>query len=326
MKKIFISIFVFLAFKGICSTELDFHENSKIQPYYYSFSEIYETAVPAVVKIETYERASSIYEFFFGPSKTLIGIGSGFVYSSNGYIITNSHVIVDHKKEFKVILENEKSYDAELIGYDERTDIAILKIDEKNLTPLQFENSDNVNIGDWVVVLGNPFSLSFSLSVGVIGAKNRQNFELLEIEDFIQLDCDINPGNSGGPVLNLSGDVIGVASAALVGLGIGFAVPSNIAEKIANQLIKNGKIEESFIGITEIMNHEYGFLVSKIEKKSPAYISGLRQGDVILEYDNILISTVTAFKNYLSLLEPNFDVIILKILRDEKYFDIMIKV
>ncbi|HRW58087.1 MAG TPA: DegQ family serine endoprotease [Chlamydiales bacterium] len=265
------------------------------------------------------------------PQRQQIASGSGFIISSDGYIITNNHVI-QNANEITVTTNNGKEYPAKLIGSDPRTDIAVIKVDETDLPYLKFGNSNTLEIGEWVIAIGSPFQLQSTLTVGVVSAKGRNNLRITDYEDFIQTDAAINPGNSGGPLLNLKGEVIGIntAIASTSGgyLGIGFAIPSNMAKHVIEQIIKNGTVSRGHLGIylqsidTEMaealgLSDTNGALVAEVIKDSPAEKEGLKQGDVIIEYNGQKVKNMASFRNDMALLQPG-DKVELTVLRGDK--------
>lgn len=316
-----------------------------------AFTEISKKATPSVVFIKAqYDEPQDsenpfdyfndeFFKHFFGapkrgfrqqPSPQISG-GSGFIVSSDGNILTNNHVIKDANK-ITVVLNNGKEYVAKLVGSDPRTDLAIIKIDAKNLPFLTFGNSDKLEIGEWVIAIGSPFALQSSLTVGVISAKNRQNLRITDFEDFLQTDAAINPGNSGGPLLNIKSEVIGVNTAIVSQsggyMGIGFAIPSSMAKHIVNQIIDSGSVKRGFLGVyyqeidkemAEAFNLEKseGVIISEVIKDSPAEKAGLKQGDIIIEYNNTPVKTLSSFRNDVALLEPGAP-LTLKVLRNNK--------
>ncbi len=263
--------------------------------------------------------------FFGGPSPRgrmpqppQISQGSGFLVSPDGYIMTNAHVVKGADK-MSVILNDGRELDATLVGLDSHTDIAIIKIDGKDLPFLSLGDSDAMEIGEWVVAIGSPFQLEASLTVGVVSAKGRQNLRITDLEDFIQTDAAINPGNSGGPLLNLQSEVIGINTAIVSRtggyMGIGFAIPSNMAKNIMTQIISNGSVTRGFLGVSlqpvdkDIadafgLEKAEGALVSEVVKDSPADKAGLKQGDIILEYNNNPVKSLGGFRNEISLMAP----------------------
>ncbi|HSX04122.1 MAG TPA: DegQ family serine endoprotease [Rhabdochlamydiaceae bacterium] len=308
-----------------------------------SFSIVAKKAIPAVVFIKvtgaTDEDGSAIegyqnpFDFFgddffnkfFGasprgkvPKQPQLSQGSGFIVSPNGHIMTNAHVIKGADK-ITVILNSGKEMDATLVGMDSHTDIAIIKIEGKDLPYIALGDSDAMEIGEWVVAIGSPFQLEASLTVGVVSAKGRQNLKITDLEDFIQTDAAINPGNSGGPLLNLDSEVIGINTAIVSRtggyMGIGFAVPSNMAKHVMAQIIDKGSVTRGFLGVSlqpvdkdiaDAFNlaKPEGALVSEVVKDSPADKAGIQQGDIIIEYNNSPVKTLGSFRNDVSLMTP----------------------
>lgn len=257
--------------------------------------------------------------------------GSGFLVSSDGYIVTNHHVIKD-ASQITVILNDDREYIATVKGVDSRTDLALLKIDEKELPYLTFGDSDLLKVGEWVIATGNPCGLEATLTVGVVSAKGRQGMGLSSYEDFIQTDTAINRGNSGGPLLNLKGEVIGINTAifSYTGgyMGIGFAIPSHLAENAIAQLMKEGSVKRAYLGVflqpvdKELscalhLDKQEGVLVSEVSKDSPASKGGLEEGDIILQYNGKQIKNVAKFRNDIAMMIPGSE-ISLRVLRNNK--------
>ena len=332
---LFFCCFTITAFASVDTSYLE--QTSK------AFTEIAKKATPSVVFIKaqynnSQESASSedsddpfdffsdeFFKRFFGqpnqrgpksqPPTPQISGGSGFIVSEDGYILTNNHVIKE-ANQITVVMNNEKEYEAKLIGADPRTDLAIVKIDAKDLPYLTFGNSNQLNIGEWVIAIGNPFALQSSVTVGVVSAKGRQNLRITDLEDFIQTDAAINPGNSGGPLLNIRGEVIGVNTAIISRsggyMGIGFAIPSNMAKNVVEQIINNGSVNRGYLGVylqevdkemaeTFSLEKSEGALISDITKDSPAEKAGLKQGDIILEYNGKRVKNMSSFRNDIAL-------------------------
>jgi serine protease Do len=320
-----------------------------------AFTQIAKKTMPSVVfiKAEYSQNSSSegnenyfdyfsdeFFRRFFGhpnrpnrkKAEPQVSGGSGFIVSEDGYILTNLHVIKDADK-ITIILNNGDEYEAKVIGTDSRTDLAVVKIDEKKTFPfLNFGNSNDLDIGEWVVAIGNPFALQSSLTVGVVSAKKRQNLRITDSDDFIQTDAAINPGNSGGPLLNLNAEVIGVNTAMISRTGgyngIGLAIPSHMAKHVMEQIIKTGSVKRGYIGvylqevdkeIAEAFNLDTtnGVLIAEITKDSPAAKAGLKQGDIIISYNNTPVKSMNNFRNKISLLKPDTK-IALKVLRNGK--------
>ena len=241
------------------------------------------------------------------------GMGSGFLIDETGYILTNHHVI-EGGKAITVRLHDEKEYDAKVIGSDSKTDIALLKIEPTEGAPKKFHylkmgNSDSLEVGEWVMAIGNPFGLDHTVTVGVVSAKGR-NIGAGPYDEFIQTDASINPGNSGGPLLNIDGEVIGINTAIISGqaggnVGIGFATPINVAGKILDDLKEKGAVTRGWLGVMvqEItpelassfgLKGNVGALVGNVIPNSPAFRGGIERGDVIVKFDN---SDVKEMKN-----------------------------
>lgn len=311
-----------------------------------SFSAVAKKATPAVVYIEsqTAEKTTraptnrgpfespfdyfgdDFFNRFFNspfsppPSKKSQEVirGSGFLISADGYLVTNNHV-VENASKVTVTLHSGKKASATVVGTDPKTDLALLKIEEKNLPYLSFSDSDKLEVGDWTIAIGNPFGLQATVTVGIVSAKGRNQLHLADFEDFIQTDAAINPGNSGGPLLDIEGEVIGVNTAIVSGsggyIGIGFAIPSNMAKEIINQLRAHGQVTRGFLGVTlqpideELANFyklksPKGALVTDIVKGSPADVAGIKQEDVIVGYNGHTVENIATFRNHVSLLPP----------------------
>jgi len=268
-----------------------------------------------------------------------IGQGSGFIVSEDGYILTNNH-IVENADTITVILKNGKEYDAKLIGRDPNTDVAVIKIEGKNLPYLKLGNSHKLEVGQWVIAVGNPLGLSATLTVGVVSAIDRSNLGLTPIENFIQTDAAINRGNSGGPLLNLDGDVVGMNTAIATHtggyMGIGFAIPSNLAEHIMEQLINNGAFTRGYLGVAlqQVdqgladafgLDDIQGALVAEVAKDSPADKAGLKRGDVILKYNGKPVDNISLIRNAVSIMRPD-QMIQLQVKRGSKIENLDVKV
>ena len=229
------------------------------------------------------------------------GMGSGVVVDAQGYILTNNHV-VEGADEVKVTFADGKTVKGKVVGTDPKSDLAVVKVDGVKVQPAKLGDSDKLQVGDWVIAIGNPFGLDHTVTVGVLSAKNRSGFQSGHYEDFLQTDASINPGNSGGPLVNLDGEVIGINTMiAGVGTGIGFAVPTSMARPIVDQLIHGGKVHRPYLGILmqdvddEIRKSlgstapDKGALVSQVESNSPAEKAGIKPGDVITAIDGAAV-------------------------------------
>ncbi len=264
------------------------------------------------------------------------GLGSGFIISQDGYVVTNNHVI-ERAEDIKVILEDGTEFKAEVIGKDAKTDLAVLKIEaEYDFVAVEVGNSDQLRIGDWVMAIGNPFGLGYTVTSGIISAKGR-SLGLGAYDDFIQTDAPLNPGNSGGPLFNLNGEVIGVNTAISArGQGIGFAIPINLASNVINQLKDSGKVVRGWLGviIQEItpeiaegigLDGTNGALVAEVSPDSPAEKAGLKSGDVVIKFNNQPIEEFADLTRFVGATKPDSDVS-LTIIRDgkEKVLDVQL--
>ena len=282
-----------------------------------SLADMLEKVTPAVVNIHAegrqvvYDPASSdpIFRHFFGDQireKRTRGSGSGIIVDARqGYILTNAHVIAGADK-ITVTLNDNREFAAELIGSDPKADIAVIKIPNSNLTQLQISNSDKLRVGDFVVAIGNPYGLGQSVSSGIISALGRNNLGIEDYENFIQTDAPINPGNSGGALINLRGELVGINTAILGGksggnVGIGFAIPSNMATNLMDQLINYGQVQRGHLGLTvQNLTHKLavalnahvnqGAVISSVIRGSSAEKAGLQEGDIITHVNGSTIS------------------------------------
>ena len=250
------------------------------------------------------------------------GTGTGFIIDHEGYILTNHHV-VKGADTIKVTLQNEKEYEARLVGSDPKTDVALIKIVKKNGEHISFPfismgNSEKVEVGEWVVAIGNPFGLSHTVTTGVVSAKGR-NIGSGPYDEFIQTDASINPGNSGGPLLNMDGDVIGINTAIFSGsggnVGIGFALPINMAKAILGDLKEKGKVTRGWLGvmiqrITPELQESFklknasGALVSDLVPNGPADLGGMKRGDVITRFDGVEIASMETLPKQVASIKP----------------------
>jgi serine protease Do len=246
-------------------------------------------------------------------------LGSGFIVSKDGYILTNNHV-VGNADLVLVVVGDDEPVRAHVIGTDPSTDLAVIRVADRNDLPvLPFGDSDKLEVGDWVIAIGQPFGLSHTITSGIVSALGRSNIDLTTYEDFIQTDAAINPGNSGGPLVNLDGEVIGVNTAILGpqgNIGIGFAIPINMAKDVYEQIRKNGKVIRGFIGVSiqdltpdlieafDLPDGTKGLLISHVSENSPAAVAGLEPGDVIVQFDGKPLTSLGLFQTQVSLLQP----------------------
>lgn len=244
--------------------------------------------------------------------------GSGFIISSDGYIVTNNH-LVQNASRITVKLLNNDEYVAKVVGTDPQTDIAVIKIKAKELPIVKLGDSDAADVGEWVVALGNPFGLSHSLSSGILSAKGRSTVGLADYENFLQTDAAINPGNSGGPLLDLDGKVIGINTAIFSHsggyMGIGFAIPINMAKGIIDQLINKGTVVRGYLGVkiqpmtSDLatgfgLKDKNGVLVAQVEPGAPADNAGIKQGDIIVSLDGQPVLNIGDFRNTIATSAP----------------------
>jgi Do/DeqQ family serine protease len=275
-----------------------------------------EKTVNAVVNVKTQSTVqyrNPIYEFFYGdkyPSEEepVTGIGSGVIISADGYIVTNNHVI-ENSEKVSVTLNDKREFDAKVIGMDHSTDLALLKIDTEGLPFITFGNSDALKVGEWVLAVGNPFNISSTVTAGIVSAKGRSMGIIgdnYRIESFIQTDASVNRGNSGGALVNLKGEMIGINTAILSptggNVGISFAIPSSIVEKVVKDLIEFGTVQRALMGVqiqditAELAKKENldaltGVYVSEVNENSAAEAAGIKTGDVITEIEGVKVQS-----------------------------------
>lgn len=271
-----------------------------------------------------------------GSTQKSKALGSGVIISSDGYIVTNNHVIDGADEIIVSLLDNEKEYKAKLIGADPKTDLAIIKIDAKDLKAIPIADSSKSKEGDIVFAIGNPFGVGGTITQGIISALNKNNIGLNQYENFIQTDASINPGNSGGALVDSRGALVGINSAILSrgggNNGVGFAIPSNMVKDIAQKLITTGKIERGYIGAMlanlnedqkDVYKNKEGSLIAEVEKGKPAEKAGIKRGDLVIEANGKPIKNAGDLKNLVGSLAPNSN-IHLKVERNKeiKEFDV----
>lgn len=296
-----------------------------------------EKTVNSVVHVKNLtisQGPGSLADFFYGFERQQtpqVGTGSGVIISPDGYIVTNNHVIANSTK-LQVTLNNNKTYEAEVVGADADSDIALIKIDaDESLPYLAFGNSDNAKIGEWVLAVGNPFNLTSTVTAGIVSAKAR-SLSPGRAQSFIQTDAAVNPGNSGGALVNTNGDLIGINTAitSQTGsyVGYAFAVPSNIAKKVVEDIMEFGNVQKGLLGIkggdinpeaaTELgIDDVEGVYVSEVTEESGAAEAGLQKGDIIKRIDNIEIHKFSELSGYLSSKRPG-DIVAVQLDRDGK--------
>ena len=334
-----------------------------------AFAKISEKASPAVVGIKASQTVTQqystmpdwpfgnpfgdddIFEHFFGrPSPRQrsprtpqtrkfqqLAQGTGFIVSSDGYILTANHLVGEAEKVM-VKEGNNQEVEAKVIGTDPDSDVAVIKIKGNDLPFLELADSDKLEVGEWVLAIGNPFGLTHTVTAGIVSAKGRSGFRLAEYEDYIQTDAAINPGNSGGPLLNLDGKVVGINTAIISpgghsywagNVGIGFAIPVNMAKSIYKQLVETGKVARGFLGVGiqdltaenapffGLKQDTKGVLVPEVTKGSAAEKAGLKPGDVIIELNGQPVGTAKELQGRVAALKPDTDVELV-VLRDGK--------
>ncbi|MEA1994714.1 MAG: DegQ family serine endoprotease [Campylobacterota bacterium] len=311
-----------------------------------SFSPIVEKVLPAVINIRTtqtvkgkplagfFDKNDPFYQFFKRHFNEMPreyqqkSLGSGFIISPDGYILTNNHVISRATKIKVKLLYTGKVYDAKVVGSDPKTDVALLKIKaSRKLPTIALSNSDNIKVGDWVLAVGNPFGLNGTVTWGIVSAKGRIIGQG-PYDHFLQTDAAINPGNSGGPLINMNGEVVGINTAIVAsGQGIGFAVPANVVKKLIPQL-KKGKVVRGWLGVlvqnlTPDMAKFFrlssvsGAVISQVVKNSPADKAGIKEGDVIVEYNGKRLNSATELPYMVAFTKPG-EIVNIKIVRDGK--------
>ena len=318
-----------------------------------NISELVDQSAPAVVNITAKKEVQQRSSFGYGgiPDEMLerfgiprdfrempqqrresVSFGSGFILKSN-YILTNFHVVED-ATEVVVSLSDRREYKAEIVGVDPLSDLAVLEVDGKDLPAVNVGNSDKLNVGDWVIAIGSPFSFDFSVTAGIVSAKGRsiQNNNIGNYVPFLQTDVAINPGNSGGPLFNLDGDVVGINSQIYSRSGgyqgLAFAIPINVALDVADQIINNGEVSRGYLGVrmSEVdsdladalgMNKPYGALINDVEEGESADNAGLVPGDVIIEFDSKEIKFSSDLPHVVGQIKPNSSAKA-KVIRDGK--------
>ena len=314
------------------------------QPAPPDFTKLAKELKPAVVNISTKQQAArpsednpmEFFERFFGQERRRRrrrpGQGSGFIISQDGYIVTNYHVI-EEASDIKVTLTTRQQFDAKLIGGDAKTDVALLKIEtDANLPTVPAGNSDNLEVGEWVMAIGNPFGLGHTVTTGIVSAKGR-TIGAGPYDDFIQTDASINPGNSGGPLFNMRGEVIGINTAIVPqGQGIGFAIPSNMALSILRQLSDGGKVTRGWLGVAiqqlspELMQafkleDNSGALIADVIADSPAKKAGLKRGDIIVGFNGEKVHESSELPRLVATMPPGTNVTV-DVIREGKVLEV----
>ena len=315
-----------------------------------TFAPVVKKVLPAVVSVSSSKIVKTgfsdqgemdpLFRQFFGDSqgrqsnpprqRRAEGLGSGVIVSPEGYILTNNHV-VDGATEVRVTLNDRREFKARVIGTDPKTDVAVLKIDAPNLQPVVIGDSDRLQVGDYVLAVGNPFGLGKTVTMGIVSAMGRGNLGIEDYENFIQTDASINPGNSGGALVNDRGELVGINTAILShgsegNQGIGFAVPVSVARNVMDQILKNGRVTRAYLGVmaqevTPAIARAFhgqevrGALIGDVTPDSPAQKAGLQKGDIILEINGKPINDGAQLRMNVSLMEPGATVAV-KVLRE----------
>lgn len=325
------------------------------------FRGVAKKAIPAVVsiKVQTKKKTSALgddssqdpFDFFGGNgndlwkffglpkrgestrSQPLIGQGSGVIVSPDGYILTNSHV-VNEMDSINVLLNDGREFPAKVLGQDTDSDVALIKIDASELPYLSLGDSDQLEVGQWVAAIGNPFGLQATLTAGVVSAKSRNNLDIVPYADFIQTDAAINRGNSGGPLLTLDGEVIGINTAIATNassgyMGVGFAIPSNMAKHVMDEILSDGKVSHGFLGIgLQSINYHLaqafglkkveGALITNVVKDSPAEKAGLQTEDIIIAYNGRPVDNAATLRNAVYMMKPGTQIKLTVIRKDQQ--------
>ncbi len=331
------------------------------------FTEVAKQAIPAVVSIKVQSKrkpsffndegqgvndpydlfgGSDLWRFFTQPKQDsmrapqIIGQASGVIVSPEGYILTNSHVVHD-MDSIIVSMQDGRELAGKVLGDDPNTDLALVKIDAKDLPYLKLGNSDLIQVGQWVAAVGNPFGMQATMTAGIISAKNRSNLDIAHYEDFIQTDAAINRGNSGGPLISLTGEIIGINTAIATNasagyMGIGFAIPSNVAKHIMEEILSDGKVTHGFLGIS-LQSIDYnlaqafnlkkvgGALVTNVIKDSPADKAGIQVEDIVLKVDEKPVDNAAVLRNAVYIMKPGTK-INLSILRKDQTIQIPVAI
>lgn len=308
-------------------TQFSISSNNVVPEAPVDFNTAATRAIPSVVYINSISQGASYsyWDLLFGSGggqQTRVSSGSGVIFKSDGYIVTNNHVVGSAEKI--EVVYNKRVYDAELIGTDPSTDLAVLKINASNLPAITLGTAQTLQVGEWVVAVGNPFSLSSTVTAGIVSAKGRR-IGILEdkfpIESFIQTDAAINPGNSGGALVNKEGALVGINTAILSRTGsytgYAFAVPVDIAKKVVDDLIKYGIVQKGFYG-GSVVDYDYqyarkykldvldfnGVFLESVDENGPAAQAGLKAGDIITKVNDVVVNSVSAFEEEISYRYP----------------------
>ena len=318
-----------------------------------SFAPAAQKVIPSVVNVFTQQKVRTpahpalqdpIFRYFFGDRlderpREVSNLGSGVIVSANGYILTNQHV-VEAADEIQVALANGQTLPARVVGADPETDLAVLKIDASDLPAITLAQLDSLNVGDWVLAVGNPFGVGQTVTAGIVSALGRTHLGINTFENFIQTDAAINPGNSGGALVDVAGHLVGINSAIYSrtggSQGIGFAIPVSIARQVMEQIIKSGSVTRGWVGVevqditpelAESFNLKNvdGALIAGVLKGGPADAGGIRPGDILLAVNGNKVSNSASLLNLIAALKPG-DVARLTVARKQQSLDLKIQV
>ncbi|MEA1897090.1 MAG: trypsin-like peptidase domain-containing protein [Bacteroidota bacterium] len=315
-----------------------------------NFVNVAEQTVKGVVHVKTVSETEAnynpIYEFFYGSrsrSRTVLAFGSGVILSQDGYIVTNNHVI-EGAENIEVILDDKRTFEAKLIGLDPNTDIALLKVNAKGLSPVPFGNSDEVRLGQWVLAVGNPFNLTSTVTAGIISAKGRSIGILggnYKIESFLQTDAALNHGNSGGALVNTDGELIGITSAIVSATGEysgnSFAIPVEIVKKVVADLKEYGRVQRAILGVSindvnaklvkdKNLDSIEGVYINSVSEGGAAFDAGIKEGDIVLSIDRVNVNSVAELQERFSRYRPGDRVpIVIKRKGKSKQYDVVLR-
>jgi serine protease Do len=334
------------------ATSYNFRVPEEIAAEASAFSDVVRMVSPTVVNISStkiMDEDVSPFSHFFDPFDEFFkpfrrkwkerSLGSGVIVSSDGYIITNYHV-VEKADEIMVMLYDNRNFKGRIVGRDPKTDVAIIKISAEDLPAVKWGDSDKLQVGEFVLAFGNPYGFSHTVTMGIVSAVGRANMGIAEYEDFIQTDAAINPGNSGGPLVNIKGELVGINTAIYTRTGgyqgIGFAVPSNMVENVMKQIISKGKVTRGWLGITvqsvtpELarefgLKENNGAIVSDVYKGSPAEKSGIKRGDVITYIGGKKITQAESLRTIIAQTKAG-EKIELKIIRSRKPISVTVTI
>lgn len=348
-----LTLFLLLAFQlEVKATDKD--PSEVLNQFGNAMAKVAEQVKPAIVNISTTRLIKAqrhpffddpFFRRFFGDefqrqqTRKVTNLGSGVIATSDGYILTNNHVI-EGAEDILVKLSDNKEYKGKVVGKDKRTDLAVIQIDEKNLPTIKWGDSDKLRVGEVVLAIGNPYGLNQTITMGIVSALGRSGIGITDYEDFIQTDAAINPGNSGGALVNTRGELIGINTAIFSTTGgyqgIGFAIPVNMAKNIMNSIINQGKVTRGWLGVhiqpltPELIKQfnlkdDKGVLLSDVVEGGPAEKGGLKRGDVIIEYDGKKIESPVHLRNTVAATPPGQNIKI-RVIRDSKPLLLNVKI